>query len=93
MPGKLLGFMAASLPVIAFLNKESDGHTIIKEANCGYSINSDSSFENINSLVLKMLNEKDESKDLGKNGYQYLLENYSKTVCINKINNFIENND
>jgi len=93
VPGKLLGFMAASLPVIAFLNKESDGHTIIKEANCGYSINSDSSFENINSLVLKILNEKDKLKDFGKNGYQYLLENYSKAACINKINNFIDTND
>ena len=33
--------MAASIPVVAFLNKESDGHQIIKDADCGYSEISD----------------------------------------------------
>ena len=36
---------------------------------------------------------KDKLKDFGKNGYQYLIENYSKAACINKINNFINTND
>ncbi|NIS74385.1 MAG: glycosyltransferase, partial [Deltaproteobacteria bacterium] len=32
VPGKLLGYMAASIPVVAFLNRQSDGHRIIEEA-------------------------------------------------------------
>ena len=89
VPGKLLGFMAASLPVIGFLNKESDGHIIIKEAGCGYSINSNSSPEKINNLILKMKSEKDKLDRFGKNGYKYVLKNFNKSVCLDKINNLV----
>ena len=41
VPGKILGYMAASIPVVAFLNKESDGHVIISDSRCGFSTVSD----------------------------------------------------
>ena len=37
-PGKTLGFMASSLPIISFLHENSDGHKLIKDSNCGYSV-------------------------------------------------------
>ena len=33
VPGKILGYMAAGLPVVAFLQSQSDGHAIVQSAN------------------------------------------------------------
>jgi len=85
VPGKLAAFLAASIPVLAFLNKESDGHLIIKEADCGYSINSNASAAEINNIILKIYNEKDKFSQYGKNGHNYLLKHYKKDICIEKI--------
>ena len=30
VPGKILGYMAAGLPVVAFLQSQSDGHSIVQ---------------------------------------------------------------
>ena len=40
VPGKILGYMAAGLPVAAFLHKASDGHAIIEDAGCGITADS-----------------------------------------------------
>jgi glycosyltransferase involved in cell wall biosynthesis len=84
VPGKILGYMAAGIPVLAFLNRESDGHQIIKEARCGYSEVSDDS-SRAAQLILKMFEEKKRLKEVGSNGYQYALRNFSKKVCVDKL--------
>ena len=38
--GKILGYMAAGLPVIAFLQSQSDGHSIVQSAKCGMTAES-----------------------------------------------------
>ena len=84
VPGKILGYMAAGIPVLAFLNKESDGHDIIKEAACGYSEISDD-VQKAAQLILKMYEEKDRLKEMGMNGYSYAVQNFSKQVCVDKL--------
>lgn len=37
VPGKFMGYMAAGKPVLAFLNKESDGFELVDKANCGFA--------------------------------------------------------
>ena len=78
VPGKLLAFFAASIPVIALLNKESDGHRIIRDADCGYSINSNENPNDINSLIIKIYNEKDKLEIWGGNGKRYVLKHFEK---------------
>lgn len=84
VPGKILGYMAASVPVAAFLNKESDGHQIIRDANCGYSEISDD-VEKTVETVIKIYNERSRLKEYGENGFNYVRENFEKNVRINHL--------
>lgn len=85
IPGKMWGYMAASIPVVAFLNKESDGHILIKEAECGYSIVSDASPKEVKELIIKIFNEKAKLKQYGENGHRYILKHFTKDVCMDNL--------
>lgn len=76
VPGKILGYMAAGIPVLAFLNKESDGHYIIKDANCGFSCEYGDT-QTALELIKKLYYSK-ELKLLGENGKKYVLKNFDK---------------
>ena len=84
VPGKILGYMAASVPVAAFLNKESDGHQIIRNAQCGYSEISDD-VEKTVETVIKIYNEWSRLKEYGENGFSYVKENFERNACINRL--------
>lgn len=88
VPGKILGYMAAGVPVLAFLNRESDGHQIIRDAHCGYSDVSDDA-QRAAHLMLKMFEEKSRLRELGSNGYQYAIGNFSKKVCVDKLESLL----
>jgi len=81
VPGKMLGYMAASVPVVAFLNRESDGHRIIKDAGCGYSAISDDPDKAVE-IVRRIYNERDRLQQYGKNGNKYAVNYFSRNVCI-----------
>jgi colanic acid biosynthesis glycosyl transferase WcaI len=85
VPGKMWGYMAASIPIVAFLNRESDGHTVIKEAKCGYSIVSEASSEEAKNLLIRIFSEKNKLREYGENGHRYMIENFTKDVCLNKL--------
>lgn len=82
VPGKLLSYMAAGIPVLALLNRESDGHQVISEAECGYSCVSDNP-STASELMLKMYDAKDALKTLGENGHRYAVSNFSRESCVN----------
>ena len=88
VPGKILGYMASRKPILAFINKESDGHKIIENAKCGYSCNSDNLPKAIEITKL-IFNKKEELKKMGENGYQYVKENFDRDVILDKIEYFI----
>lgn len=84
VPGKILGYMAAGVPVLALLNRESDGHRIIREADCGYS----DVFERADraaGLMRRMYRERDTLPELGRNGYRYAVGNFSKSACVDTL--------
>ena len=83
VPGKILSYMAASVPVLAFLNRESDGHEIIRKARCGYSVVSDD-LDKATAVVLKMWSERGRLKELGMNGYRFAARHYSKATCVDQ---------
>jgi len=87
VPGKLLGYMAAGIPVLAFLNKESDGHAIVHKAQCGYSsIWGDT--ETAISNLLKLY--KDKSNTLGQNGFRYVKSHFSREEILEQILQYIQ---
>lgn len=88
-PGKILGYMAASVPIIGFFNRESDGHHIIQEARCGYSYLADD-YKKAAELLMKVYNERETLKQLGHNGYKYALSHFSKKACIDKLEKLLQ---
>jgi glycosyltransferase involved in cell wall biosynthesis len=84
VPGKILGYMAAGIPTAAFLQKQSDGHKMIEDSKCGYSIVSDSS-EKALELIMKMYEQRDQIKQLGLNGQKYVAETFSIEKAVEKI--------
>jgi glycosyltransferase involved in cell wall biosynthesis len=89
VPGKILGYMAAGIPVLALLNKESGGHALIKDANCGYSTLSDNTEEGV-ALVLKLRFKRNDLKILGENGYKYAAECFSKDKCVDRLEELLK---
>lgn len=83
-PGKIVGFMASGIPVVAFLHRESDGHQMIKEAGCGYTTVSDDHLKAAD-LVRKMYYERDRLRGLGEKGFQYASAHFSKEVAIDEM--------
>ena len=75
-PGKTLGFMAASLPIISFLHENSDGHKLIKDSNCGYTIVPNNTDE-AEDLLRFVYENRSNLKKLGENGYNYCKQNFS----------------
>ncbi len=84
VPGKILSYMASGVPVLAFLNRESDGHKIIRDAGCGYSVVAGGSSEAA-AVILKMYGEKDRLRELGESGYHYAASRFSKKSCVDDL--------
>lgn len=84
VPGKILGYMAASIPVVAFLNRESDGHSLIEKAKCGFTVVSNDENKALQT-ILKAYNERDKLRQYGENGFKYASTNFGKNVCIDKL--------
>ena len=84
VPGKILGLMAAGLPVAAFLHTKSDAHAMIAEAQCGVSANSADLAACVAALKSLLANEKD-FDNIGQLGKQYAAANFSKEVCVSQL--------
>jgi len=84
VPAKILGYMAAAIPVVAFLHKESDGCEIVQDAKCGYAVKA-GDLDKAVEIVKKIYNGKDKLKELGDNGFKYALNNFAIDVCLDKL--------
>ena len=89
VPGKILGYMAAAKPVLAFLNRESDGHRLVVEAGCGVSVYSDAPIEELVAATRSLLERKSELETLGRSGYSYVVEHFDKSVCVDTIESYL----
>ena len=89
VPGKILGYMAAGLPVAAFLQSSSDGHGVIKSAQCGFSADSADKDACVQSMCT-LLSQRDSFTKLGQNGKSYATKNFSKEVCVSQLESMFE---
>jgi len=88
-PGKTLGFMASSLPIISFLHENSDGHKLIKDSNCGYTmvpINTEESEK----LLRFVYDNRSNLNRLGVNGYNFCKLHFSRDVILLKYKNILQ---
>jgi colanic acid biosynthesis glycosyl transferase WcaI len=88
VPGKILGYMAAGLPVAAFLQSSSDGHGVVKSAQCGFSVDSADKDACVQSMK-NLLSQSDSFAKLGQNGKNYATENFSKEVCVSQLESML----
>mgnify|MGYP001010924954 CR=1 FL=1 len=89
VPGKILGYMAAGLPVVAFLQSSSDGHGVVKSAQCGFSADSADKDACVQSMR-NLLSQKDSFAEFGKSGKSYATKHFSKEVCVSQLESMLE---
>lgn len=84
VPGKILGYMAMGLPVLAIVNKESDAHVIVQDAECGYSCNSDD-LAAAEGLVRRLYAERAMLKQTGERGRTYAKAHFDKHATVDQV--------
>ena len=75
VPAKLQAYMASAKPIVGMISGE--GNQIIKEANCGLSVNS-GDYIGFADAILEMKTNKQLLLQYGQNGEAYYNKNYSK---------------
>ena len=90
VPGKILGHMAASLPVVAFLHTASDGHALITAAQCGVSANSGDLSACVNAMK-SMIEDTLACNNMGQAGKRYAIEHFSKQACVSQLIDLLKN--
>jgi glycosyltransferase involved in cell wall biosynthesis len=91
VPGKLLSYLAAGKPILAFLNKESDAFSLIEKARCGYALTAGEE-DKAEEAVRHIYREKDSLENLGKNGYNFFLQNFTLESALDKIEEILTDN-
>lgn len=89
VPAKLMGYMAAGMPVLGLLHSKSEAIRIINEANGGLA----AEYGNVElavELILKMYKEKDKLAEYSRNSENYAMQHFDKNVVIPKIAKIIE---
>lgn len=89
VPGKIQGFMAASRPILAILNNESDGHTLISDAKAGRTVNVGDVDAAVKALQ-ELKSNPDLRRELGESGHRFASQVLSKTTCVDNILRLIE---
>lgn len=89
VPGKLQGYMAAAVPILGILNKESDGHQLIVDSGCGYTVAAGEL-----SLAVDMFKEAladiSAFKQRGARGFAYAQQHFSHEACVTQLENLFK---
>jgi colanic acid biosynthesis glycosyl transferase WcaI len=84
VPGKILGYMAAGIPVVAFLQSQSDGHSIVREAVCGVTADS-ADLNACRAAFEEIMVQRNKLQEIGAFGKKYATEHFSKEACVTRI--------
>jgi colanic acid biosynthesis glycosyl transferase WcaI len=88
IPSKALGYMAASRPIIAMTEEDTDVGILVKRAKCGLVIPPGDS-SSLAKCIIKLKDKKDLLEEWGTNGFRYLQENFDKESLIDQINDVL----
>ncbi|UWY28628.1 glycosyltransferase family 4 protein [Flavobacterium sp. TR2] len=88
VPAKLQAYLCTQKPILGMLNGE--GASIIKEANCGFSVNA-GDHEALAKEIIKLSEMDKKERDLlGQNGFKYFEENFTMAKCINNLESILK---
>ena len=83
-PGKLLGYMKQSLPILGSINQNNDLEAIITEAKAGFvSVNGDD--EGLLKNALQLIYSAELRAQMGRNAFQLLNNQFSVMTAVQKI--------
>lgn len=86
-PNKVFDYMYASKPIIWAIEA---GNNLVKEANCGVSVSTNSP-QQLKDIILNLNKlDKNELIKLGKNGYNFVINNHSYSELANRLIEVIE---
>jgi glycosyltransferase involved in cell wall biosynthesis len=88
VPGKILGYMAGAKPIAAFLNVQSDGHGIIRDAGCGYSCASNDPAAPA-AIMRSLYNDRSACTTMGSAGEAYVSTHFAKDVIIRTMSEWL----
>lgn len=81
VPGKMLGYMGGGLAVIAALNRESDGHAILRESGAGISVMGDDA-PGLANAVRRVRSDTAERARMAAAGRAYVAEHFDRDRCV-----------
>lgn len=84
-PSRLLTYLENKKPVLCFTDTATDIGNIAKENNFGDWASSKDTKDAINLITKYSLIPKQELKEMGENGYNFLLKNYTSEIAYNTI--------
>lgn len=88
VPARLQSYMSAGRPVLAMIGP--GGQDIIRESQCGYSVDAGDVDSLVSVIKEKVLTDCDGFEVKGENGRRYYEENYRKEDCINHLEKIIK---
>ncbi len=87
-PSRILSYMLAKLPVIALTDKQSDIGSIITDNNFGFWAEHGDIKATLE--IIDRFKNENIINEMGKESYNYLINNYQTSVSSTKIINFLE---
>ncbi|MEK7758938.1 MAG: glycosyltransferase family 4 protein, partial [Pseudomonadota bacterium] len=90
-PAKIPAYMAAGVPVLAFVNKESLRSTLIEEAKCGFVAES-TDIGKAEELARKMYRDRKNIAKLGENGRFFAEKNLNAALAAEEIGDLLRPN-
>lgn len=90
VPSKLYGVMAVGKTVLGVLEEYSEGRLLIEETKCGWCCKPED-YEEIERLIEKILEKKEEFFEIGIRGRRYMEKELTKDISVKKYMEEIEN--
>ncbi len=83
-PSKLYGILATAKPALAVLEDGTEAKNIIEQTKCGFAA-SPKEYDKIAALIERFIStDKSELKEMGTRGYDYMKQNLTKEISIEK---------
>tara|TARA_B110000879_G_scaffold213030_1_gene313216 strand:+ start:11165 stop:12370 length:1206 start_codon:yes stop_codon:yes gene_type:complete len=88
-PGKLLGYMVESKPILGSVNPGNDLSAIIKSSNAGF-VFTNGDDELLTNAAISLMNDNKLRKEMGKNSRALLLQEFSVDSAVTNILNSVK---
>ena len=83
-PSKLYGILATAKPALAVLEPDTEARNIIESTDCGFA-SSPKEYDKIAAIIEQFINtDKNTLKAMGSRGYEYMKQNLTKDISIEK---------